>query len=194
MQASIADKDAMFDGLGPDDIVVNVQGDEPEIDPTAIDALIDALDRRDASTVPMATLASPFAEADDPSDPNLVKLLLRADATALSFSRAWPPTPHPEAEAEPADPAIPLRHIGAYAYRAHFLDSYARLSPTALERSERLEQLRALEHGFPIAVARVASAHHGIDTPEQYHAFVERHAHRDPAGPHDDRGAQAPAS
>ncbi len=165
----------------PETIVVNVQGDEPEIDPAAIDTLVETLSASDPARTPMATLASPFAEEDDPNDPNLVKVVLRTDGSALYFSRALIPHTRGDGRApSPGDPANagPLKHIGAYAYRAHFLTTYADLAPTPLELAERLEQLRAVEHGYPIAVARVSSAHHGIDTREQYRDFVRRHQQR----------------
>ncbi|MDP6977156.1 MAG: 3-deoxy-manno-octulosonate cytidylyltransferase [Myxococcota bacterium] len=165
----------------PETIVVNVQGDEPEIDPAAIDVLVETLAAGDPARTPMATLASPFAEEDDPGDPNLVKVVLRADGSALYFSRALIPHTRRDGPTHPVGDevaGVPLKHIGAYAYRAHFLSTYADLAPTPLELAERLEQLRAVEHGYPIAVARVSSAHHGIDTREQYRDFVRRHQQR----------------
>ncbi len=157
-----------------DTIVVNVQGDEPEIDPGAIDALVETLDRCDPIAVPMATLAGPFAAEDDPADPNLVKVVLRTDGSALYFSRAMIPDSRRNGASDDTEHAQPQKHIGVYAYRAHFLDAYVDLPATPLERAERLEQLRVIEHGYPIAVARVATVHHGIDTHDQYRAFVAR--------------------
>jgi len=151
----------------PDDaIVVNVQGDEPEIEPEAIDAVARALAASDA---PAATLASPFAPDEDPADPNLVKVVLDLAGDALLFSRA--PIPYVR---ESQGRAAPLRHVGLYAYRRSFLREYAAMAPTPLEETEGLEQLRILEHGRRIAVTVRPSASAGIDTPEQYARFVAR--------------------
>jgi len=153
-------------GLDDESIVVNVQGDEPELAPGLIDAAIEAL--RD-SGAPMSTVASPFAVDEDPIDPNIVKVVRRLDGAALYFSRAL--IPHSDGD-PPVEP--PLKHVGLYAYRRSFLRTYAALDPTPLERAERLEQLRALEHGYDIAVAVRAAHHHGVDTPAQYARFVDR--------------------
>jgi len=150
----------------PDDaIVVNAQGDEPELDPVLIDAAIEALLRSEA---PMATIASPFADDEDPADPNIVKVVRRLDGCALYFSRALIPSSADQGGVQP------LKHFGLYAYRRWFLRELAALPTTPLERAERLEQLRALEHGYDIAVAVRRASHHGVDTPEQYEAFVQR--------------------
>lgn len=148
-------------------IVVNVQGDEPEIEPTVIDQLVEGL-AADAEA-PMATLASPFAADEDPHDPNIVKLVVDQRGRALYFSRAL--IPH-DRDGERA--VAPLKHLGLYAYRHGFLPHYVALAPTPLECCEKLEQLRALEHGHPITVIHTHARHHGIDTPEQYEAFVQR--------------------
>lgn len=160
----------------PDDaIVVNAQGDEPELDPRLIDACVHALCESDA---PMATVASPLSHGDNPSDPNMVKVVRRADGTALYFSRALIPFDRDRAG---SPDAAPLKHIGLYGYRRPFLRTYIALSETPLERVEKLEQLRVLEHGHAIAVGVAPSNQSGIDTPEQYAAFVQRwrraHAH-----------------
>lgn len=153
--------------LGLDDhaVVVNVQGDEPEIEPDAIDAVVAALLRSDAE---VATGASEFRPGEDASNPNVVKVVVSPGGRALYFSRALIPF------RREASGAAPLRHVGLYVYRAGFVRLYADLPPTPLERTEVLEQLRVLEHGYRIAVARVACQHQGIDTPEQYDAFVAR--------------------
>lgn len=153
-------------GLGPEDLVANVQGDEPEIEPKAIDAAV-ALAAR--AGIDVATAASPFVEGEDPRNPNIVKVVRRADGTALYFSRAL--VPH---HRDGGIPATPLKHVGLYVYRVGFLRRYAALAPTPLEQSEVLEQLRILEHGHTIGVAVVPCRTQGIDTPEQYAAFVER--------------------
>jgi len=131
-----------------DEIVVNVQGDEPLIEGFVIDAAVDAL-LAEPST-PMATVVHPCPpEALD--DPNRVKVVLDRRGFALYFSRA--PIP---AWRDPALPRAPLwQHVGLYAYRRPFLLEYVRLARTPLEQSEALEQLRALEHGHPIRVATI---------------------------------------
>lgn len=152
--------------LSDETIVVNVQGDEPEIEGGLIDAVVDALR---SSAAPVATAASPMAPGDDTTNPNIVKVVLRADGTALYFSRAAIPFPR-----DPTPEAMPLRHVGIYAYRASFLQTYATLPITPLETTEMLEQLRILEHGHTIAVAIFPVTAAGIDTPDQYEAFVRR--------------------
>ncbi|NHR04092.1 3-deoxy-manno-octulosonate cytidylyltransferase [Chromobacterium haemolyticum] len=153
--------------LADDEIVVNVQGDEPLIDPALIDQLAALLAAGDA---PVATLAHPFRDAADMFNPNVVKTVLDHAGRALYFSRA--PIPYArdafaqDASALPADLPV-LRHIGMYAYQAGFLKTYNRLEPAPLERFEALEQLRVLWHGFAIKVAVVESAPPaGVDTPE----------------------------
>jgi len=147
------------------DVIVNVQGDEPEIDPGLIDALVRRL--RDGEE-PMATLASPFADDEDPADPNIVKVVLNQRRQAMYFSRSL--IPHDR----DGQGIRPLKHPGLYAYRREFLTTYVKLPATPAEQIEKLEQLRALEHGHAIGVAVVTTRHHGIDTPEQYAAFVQR--------------------
>jgi 3-deoxy-manno-octulosonate cytidylyltransferase (CMP-KDO synthetase) len=152
------------------DIIVNVQGDEPEIDPALIDAVVNRL--ADGNE-PMATLAGPFAADEDPSNPNIVKVVVSQQGRALYFSRALIPF-NRDNEKLPGAGVQPLKHAGLYAYRREFLDVYTNLSPTPAEQLEKLEQLRALEHGHPIAVVTAPFAHQGIDTPQQYAAFVAR--------------------
>ena len=149
-------------------MIVNVQGDEPMIEPETIDLLVQALEGDDQ--LEMATVACPFGAGEDPADENLVKVFLDEDLRALDFSRS--PTPQDRLGATAAS-GPPLRHLGLYAYRPDFLQVFAQLPATPLEEAERLEQLRALEHGHAIAVAKVGWAHHGIDTPEQYASFVQ---------------------
>jgi 3-deoxy-manno-octulosonate cytidylyltransferase (CMP-KDO synthetase) len=150
--------------------VVNVQGDEPELDPRAIDAAVAALiaGEPDAGAV-VGTVASPMEGSDDPADPNIVKVVLDQRGCALYFSRSPVPFDRDRTRA-----VTYLRHIGMYVYRRRFLDEYVRLSPTPLEEAEQLEQLRVLEHGHRIAVAQHSTRHVGIDTPDQYAAFVAR--------------------
>ncbi len=144
--------------------VVNVQGDEPEIDPEVIDRLVERLE---AGTEPMATLASPFDTEEEPDDPNLVKVVVDQRERALYFSRAAIPFGRDAAPQR-------LKHPGLYAYRFTFLSEYVGLPATPAERAEHLEQLRALEHGHPIGIARTVVRHRGIDTEADYAAFVRR--------------------
>lgn len=153
------------------ELIVNVQGDEPEIEPELIDLAIDALER-DAACV-MSTVGSPFASDEDPTDPNIVKLVVDRAGRAMLFSRASIPY-FRDGTAAVDDEAGPYKHVGLYVYRRAFLERYVGLPPTPLERAEALEQLRVLEHGERIAVAIATARHHGIDTPEQYAAFVAR--------------------
>lgn len=146
--------------------IVNVQGDEPTIEPEVIDALVD---RFGGGQEPMATLASPFSSDEDPADPNIVKVVINRIGQALYFSRALVPY-----DRDVTSMATPLKHPGMYIYRRDFLQTYIRLPATPLELSEQLEQLRALEHGYPIGVLVRAVAHHGVDTPEQYEALKAR--------------------
>lgn len=155
-------------GLSGDTVVVNVQGDEPEMDPAWIDAAAAALLASDA---PMATAAIPFGAKEDVSAPEAVKVVLDRNSRALYFSRSV--IPHCRDGGLPAVP--PLKHLGLYAYRRPFLETYITLEPTALERTEMLEQLRVLYYGYEIAVAVCqGTSYGGIDTPEQYAAFVKR--------------------
>jgi len=151
------------------EIVVNVQGDEPEIDPASIDRLVGVM-REDAGA-DMGTLAAVFGEGEDVGNPNVVKVVVDQKGRALYFSRLPIPYDRDEDEARPTY----RKHIGLYAYKREVLLRLSGLACTALERAEKLEQLRALEHGFVIAVAEVVHAAVGIDTPEQYEEFVRRY-------------------
>lgn len=146
------------------DVVVNVQGDEPEIEPESITRLLDVL--HDHPECPMATLACPFKliAGADPEDPNTVKVQIDEASMAVAFSRKNICTKAPH----------PLLHLGIYAYRRDFLFTFTKLKPTPLEKAERLEQMRAIENGYKIAVGLVERAAVGIDTPEDYAAFVKR--------------------
>ena len=151
-----------------DEIVVNVQGDEPEIEPETVDGLIELIETTKSN---MATAATPFAAGASVSDPNLVKVVMGRDGRAMYFSRSAIPF-HRDAT-DGHRPTYYL-HLGIYAYAKPFLMRLASLKPTPAELAERLEQLRALEHGEAIYVLKVDRATHGIDTPEQYAAFVKR--------------------
>lgn len=155
--------------LGWDDgtLVVNVQGDEPLLDPQFIrDAARQLALNTDAV---MATLAHPITEHADFVNPNVVKVICDAHGYALYFSRAPIPWPRDAfaAGGEMTPETAALRHIGLYAYRAGFLKAYAQLSPSPLERCEMLEQLRVLWHGYRISVGVTANAAAaGVDTAE----------------------------
>jgi 3-deoxy-manno-octulosonate cytidylyltransferase (CMP-KDO synthetase) len=148
-------------------VIVNVQADEPEIEPGLIDLAVQTLHEHAACVV--STLGSPFSAEEDPADPNIVKVVVGAAGTALYFSRAL--IPH---DRDGTSRPGPLKHVGMYVYRAEFLETFVGLAPTPLEQAERLEQLRILEHGYDIAVAVAEARFHGIDTPQQYDEFVER--------------------
>lgn len=156
-------------GLAADALVVNVQGDEPELDAGVIDAAV-SLAREGRAEV--ATVASPFQVGEDPANPNLVKAVLRADGLALYFSRAL--IPYPRDASACTTHVRPLKHVGLYVYRVDFLLKYAAMASSALETTEMLEQLRVLDAGYRIAVAVRNVTTTGIDTAEQYDDFVRR--------------------
>lgn len=154
--------------LDPEEIVVNVQGDEPLIEPGLIRAVAGLLS--DAPQAAIATACHPIHAAAEMFDPNVVKVVLDHEGYARYFSRA--PIPYARdafaSSTSALPPGLPChRHIGVYAYRARFLSAFPRLAPSPLERFEALEQLRALWHGFAIAVAvRQDAPHPGVDTQE----------------------------
>jgi 3-deoxy-manno-octulosonate cytidylyltransferase (CMP-KDO synthetase) len=152
------------------EIVVNLQADEPEIDPNNIDYLAELLIKN--PDYPMATLVAEFNTTEQVADPNIVKVVLDKIGHAIYFSRA--PIPYDREKAGIGELSQYLRHLGVYAYRKEFLLKYTTLPQTPLERIEKLEQLRALENGFPILVGKVGHTCDGIDTPEQYAEFVKR--------------------
>lgn len=153
------------------DVFINVQGDEPEIDSVSLSQLVELM--QDQRGCDMATLACPFRFVPDadPADPHAVKVQINAGHLATDFSRSL--LLAPEGETFEDDPH-PLLHLGVYAYRRDVLLEYTGLQPTQRERQERLEQLRAIEHGYRMAVGLVRHAAVGIDTPEDYAAFVAR--------------------
>lgn len=155
-------------GWNDDDIVVNLQGDEPLIDPQLVEAVADALHRDSGAAI--ATASHAMTSRDDFFNPHVVKVVCDAAGRALYFSRApipWDRDAFAVSQDElPADLAA-QRHIGLYAYRVGFLRHYGQLTPAPLERQEALEQLRALWHGFAIRVVTCAHAPvAGVDTPQ----------------------------
>ena len=159
-------------------IIINVQGDEPLVQPEMVDQLAVFLEEHGA--VPMASLMTPLARSDAFANPNVVKVVVDRDGFALYFSRApipylredlagsrlkaegsrqapWPPGQSPQRA---------YKHLGIYGYQRHFLLQFPHLEPTPLEQSERLEQLRALEHGYRIKPLETAHDTIGIDTPD----------------------------
>jgi 3-deoxy-manno-octulosonate cytidylyltransferase (CMP-KDO synthetase) len=141
------------------DLVVNVQGDEPLIEPSAIAAVLEPF-RSDASLL-MTSACVRFARPDDADDPNVVKVVTDARGFALYFSRSRIPFPRNA----PGSGVEPFKHLGLYVYRREFLLRLARLEPTPLERTESLEQLRVLEHGFAIRMIETTHDSIGVDTP-----------------------------
>lgn len=154
-------------GLDGEDIVVNVQGDEPLIAPALIDAMAQLLER--APEASMSTAAHPIDQVDELRNPNVVKVVCDARGHALYFSRApipWWRDGALDGQAALGAPA-PLRHIGIYGYRAAFLRGFPALEPAPIERTEALEQLRAMWHGHRIAVHLTHDAPGpGVDTPQ----------------------------
>ena len=164
----IAEVARTLDGI---DIFVNVQGDEPEMDPAAIDAVIQVLiDHPDAV---MSTACVPIRDKASLENPACVKVVFDQSGKALYFSRSV--IPHPRTWSDSlllAEPPLFYLHLGLYAYRKDFLLKYPSLPPCALEKTESLEQLRVLYSGYSIRMTVVEKASHGIDTPEDYRRFV----------------------
>jgi 3-deoxy-manno-octulosonate cytidylyltransferase (CMP-KDO synthetase) len=154
-------------------LLVNVQGDEPELSGEAIDLVLELLEQ-DPQAV-MATLATPIRRREQLEDPSCVKVVFDQRGRALYFSRS--PIPHAREWDDSllsAQPAVFYQHIGLYAYRREFLLRVAAIPRTPLEKLENLEQLRVLESGHEIAVGVIDEPTVGIDTPADYRAFVER--------------------
>ena len=151
-------------------VIVNVQGDEPMLRPEMIDQVVEML-QADHNCV-MSTLANEIETDDELADPNAVKVVVDASGRALYFSRS--PIPHvrgahsPTAEA----PLKHLKHLGIYGYRREFLLAFTRLPPAPIEQAEKLEQLRVLYHGYAIRVGVTPHRLIGVDTPEDYQAFL----------------------
>ncbi|OAG28710.1 3-deoxy-manno-octulosonate cytidylyltransferase [Thermodesulfatator autotrophicus] len=145
--------------LSPDDIIVNIQADQPLLEPAVIEELVKPLLLN--TDLPMATVAVPIEREEEKHDPNRVKVVLNRKGQAIYFSRSLIPFYRP-----PGPSPTYLRHIGLYAYRKEFLDTFVRLKPGELEQAEKLEQLRVLEYGYPIAVSITKYDCPEVDTPE----------------------------
>ncbi len=148
-------------GVGPGDIVINVQGDQPLVDEDTVETVIDALITADSAV--MSTAACPVGRAEA-ADPNRVKVVLDVSGRALYFSRSLIPFDRDQALEKEDRPY--LRHLGLYAYRMDFLQKFVSLPEGRLESVEKLEQLRALENGFDILVKIVEKAPVDVDTGE----------------------------
>src|SRR5262249_6147095 len=166
----VAEVAARIDGAR---IVVNLQGDEPEVSGAALDRVVTLLERD--SDAPMATLATPIRDDATYRDPACVKVVCSRRGRALYFSRSPIPS-HRDGlpDLARAEPPIAYLHLGIYAYRREFLLGIGSLSESPLEAAEKLEQLRVLEAGHAIAVGIVQERSTGIDTPDDYRKFVER--------------------
>jgi len=151
------------------DIIVNLQGDEPMIEPATLDMLAKLLEKDPESR--MATLATPIRSADLFRDPNCVKVVCDKQGRALYFSRS--PIPYVRDGTPDFSSGQFLQHLGLYAYRRDFLLKLATLPPEPMEAIEKLEQLRVLALGYRIQVGVVPHAHRGVDTPADYQRFVE---------------------
>ena len=159
---AVAARNFLGGDFADDDILVNIQGDEPLIDPALIDALVEKL--RASTRYDMATAVTPIRSASDFAAKTVVKVVLDRDDGALYFSRAPIPC---DRDTDPAFPgALYVRHLGIYAYRGGFLKRYIAEPPCDLEKTEKLEQLRALWMGAKIAVVRTNDEGVGVDTPE----------------------------
>jgi len=155
-----------------EDIVVNVQGDEPEITPEQISQVVRLLESSPQAAA--STLAIPIDSEEQWKDPNAVKVVLDVNNHALYFSRS--PLPYP-GEATPADsPAMPLLHIGMYGYRRDFLLRFAEMPAAPIEQAEQLEQLRILWHGHTIQVGVTEHRSVGIDTPHDLERWLQSRA------------------
>jgi 3-deoxy-manno-octulosonate cytidylyltransferase (CMP-KDO synthetase) len=155
------------------DILINVQGDEPEIAGESIDLAVRML--KDNHAAAMSTLATPLRSREQFEDPACVKVVFDVNGRAMYFSRS--PIPHPRQWSDAlliSSPPSFYQHVGLYAYRRDFLLSLAAMPPSPTEQIEKLEQLRVLEAGHSIFVGVIDEATFGIDTPEDYRKFVEK--------------------
>ena len=159
-----------------DDVILNLQGDEPQFDPTALDLLAGLLAD---SRSDMATLAVPIADRETYLNPNVVKVVCDQNGKALYFSRSPIPMVRDGEPEFSTRPARFLQHLGVYAYRREFLLNIASSPAHPLEQTEKLEQLRVLGMGGTIRVGLISSAHRGVDTPADYAEFVRFYRSRE---------------
>lgn len=160
--ASGTDRVAEVASASSAEVIVNIQGDEPLIDPAAIDAAV--LTILDDSSVPMGTLKKRICLPEEVDNPNVVKVIADQKDRAIYFSRL----PIPYVREGDAHSMTRFKHIGLYVYRRDFLLGYSELPIGPLEQAERLEQLRALENGYPIRVAETEYESLGVDTPDDF--------------------------
>ncbi len=153
------------------DIVINLQGDEPEIKSEYIDVLAKLM--LDNPDYQIGTIAAPFEDTSQISNPNIVKVITDSNGCAIYFSRSVIPYDRESAGVGKVEQY--LRHLGIYAYKKDFLLKFTGLPQSRLEQIEKLEQLRAIENGIKIIVGIVESGTEGIDTAEQYAEFVKRY-------------------
>lgn len=168
----VAEVARQLDGI---DIVVNLQGDEPEVSAEAIDLAVDLLERDSAAV--MSTLATPIRRREQLEDPACVKVVFSDEGRAHYFSRSPIPCAREwDDELLLREPPLFHQHVGLYAYRRDFLLDLAQLPPAPLEQVESLEQLRVLSAGYSIQVGVIDEPTAGVDTSEDYRAFVRRTA------------------
>jgi 3-deoxy-manno-octulosonate cytidylyltransferase (CMP-KDO synthetase) len=146
----------------PGELVINLQGDEPLMDPRLIDSVVQLL--LDNQDVPMASAQTPIETIEDLKNPNIVKVVSDRNGYALYFSRS--PLPYCFSEVEDDRTSFGFKHIGLYIYRKDFLKKIVTLDPSPLEKQERLEQLRVLENGYRIKLFTTTFDSIGVDTPE----------------------------
>ena len=146
------------------DLVVNVQGDEPLLDPEVVDRLVERMQAEDQPD--MGSACTPILEAEELRDPSVVKVVRNTQGQALYFSRSLIPHSRDEAPETHLREGLYFRHLGLYAYRPSFLKDWVNLAPHPLETTEKLEQLRALAHGYTIALIETRQLAPGVDTPE----------------------------
>jgi 3-deoxy-manno-octulosonate cytidylyltransferase (CMP-KDO synthetase) len=158
------------------DVVVNVQGDEPFIDPNLIEELVHSFDDDQVS---MASAMSKIENIKDLQDPNVVKVVVDTQNNAIYFSRAPIPFPRDYQEIIHSNEELIkhnfFRHIGIYGYQKDFLAKYIKMEQTKLEKLEKLEQLRVIENGFKIKMIEAASSLIGIDTQEDYEEALKKY-------------------
>ncbi len=156
---------------GIHEIIVNIQGDEPLIDPVTVDACVNAL--RNDPNAGVCSAMTPFREGENYADPNMVKVVTDSRGYAMYFSRAPIPDMIRLSPEERSAAAPPMKHVGLYVYRRSALDEYVTLPPSRYELVEKLEQLRLLEAGIKIRMVSIDTAAVGVDTPEDV-ARVEK--------------------